>query len=505
MSAFNPKKHLTPEEWQIIAQDTIAESNAQYLIVGGIIGGGILASVTGFLPTGILFSCWAFYNAFKTTQLQNHNELAITEYGCVAHVLKGDDFYDFLSQVGHEEVCRQLNWASTREYKLSSEAQDYLECNPIQESQQIPEMKQVQSEYSQQTVFTPAIPQHSLNSKVIVDNSEPSNVFEVINHLSDKIQNCFIVGLPGSGKDFLVSHATRRIKNNQASTCLFLIDCKNDSKEHAYHEHFDYIERISDWSCDAWEYVTWFKKAWRCYEDVAKQCEREGRKCLVVINEGTRSGQCFSEESDPFIKGKLTAITSSGDSRGRNIWIMVQAPQLADLGFGDNVRSQLLVIAILHESNLGAVGNWWKTNILGKHLKQEQLLSLIGDSSRKRIVYSGKTMQWYPMPELQNFSGYDRDKGEFLPGFEHTITQGATAVQQKIVETQVINTTKTRELTAEEHRLIQLLDEIPAGIDALIDRFAVHNNERHKNIVINRILEVCPIANRLDLLQKFGL
>ncbi|MHC5827755.1 MAG: hypothetical protein ACYT04_70695, partial [Nostoc sp.] len=146
------------------------------------------------------------------------------------------------------------------------------------------------------------------------------------------MQNSFIVGLPGSGKDFLVSHATRKIKNNKPTTCLFLIDCKNDQKEYGYYEHFDYVERIPDWSCDAWEFVTWFKKVWHKYEEVAKQCENEGRKILVIINEGTRSGQCFTQESDPFIKGKLTAITSSGDSRGRNIWIMVQAPQLADLG-----------------------------------------------------------------------------------------------------------------------------------------------------------------------------
>ncbi|MHC5771461.1 MAG: hypothetical protein ACYTXI_39065 [Nostoc sp.] len=328
--------------------------------------------------------------------------------------------------------------------------------------------------------------------------------FEVINHLVDKIQNCFIVGLPGSGKDFLVSHATHEIKKVKPTICLFLIDCKNDQKEYGYYKHFDYVERILDWSCDAYEFVTWFKKVWLKYEDVANQCEREGCKILVIINEGTRSGQCFSQERDPFIKGKLTAITSSGDSRGRNIWIMVQAPQLEDLGFGDTVRSQLFKVAILHESNVGAISNWWKTNCFGKQLKPEQLFSLIGDSPRARTVYSGKTMQWYPMPELENFSGYDRDKGEFLPGFKSLENSDKQVNDSKVV-TKVQIETEIKTLTDTQARLLQLLDNIPEGLEALLKRFGISDNAEHKRMLIKSVREVAAIADRLDLLEKFEL
>lgn len=320
--------------------------------------------------------------------------------------------------------------------------------------------------------------------------------FETINHLSIKIQNSFIVGLPGSGKDFLVSHATRQIKQNNPNACLFLIDCKNDEKEYGYYTHFDHIERIPNWECDSYEFVTWFKKAYRKYEDVARQCEKEGRNCLVIINEGTRTGMAFSEEKDPFIKSKIATLTSSGDSRGRNIWIMVQAPQLTDLGFGDNVRSQLLTIAILHESNIGAIGNWWKTNILGKQLKQEQLLGLISDSPRKRIVYSGQTMKWYPMPELPNYSGYDRDKRQFLPNYQRQITK-----EREVNDNHVATQPKTEKLSELNKKLIEMLDSLPAGYEALNQKFMLDGNEEHKQMIIKNI----KLIGRLDLLEKFEL
>jgi hypothetical protein len=349
----------------------------------------------------------------------------------------------------------------------------------------------------------------ALPEVVQTSQSAPQNdgLFEVIKHLSDKVQNSFIVGLPGSGKDFLVSHATRILKQNNPNHKLFLIDCKNDFlKEYGYYEHFDYVERIPQWDYEATDYVEWFKTAWGRYEQAARRCESEGKKILVVINEGTRTGQCFSQINDSFIKGKLTAITSSGDSRGRNIWFMVQAPQLSDLGFGDNVRSQLLVIAILHNSNLGTIGNWWRTNILGKQLSPEELQLLLAKSPRDRIIYSGKTMQWYPVPELPNHSGYDRDKCEFLQGYAPPKMQqnAPEEANEQIHDSHVATATK-RKLNGDEQRLLQLLDMLSPGMDNLIKRFAVENNQEHQRILFNRAKEVCEIADRQDLISKFEL
>lgn len=470
--------------------------------------GGLVATSTTSSALLLIANAFARNNKIKaiTTQLHRYKlafkSSPVDDWAAIWHYL--DDNEMFLDCLYDAQLGMVSNFKLVREDKKNSFAAA-LDCVCPQlglcRDDLIEQLRQIKSGHQvehKQRIIVPV--QDSFRSDSESKQELNDDVFIVIKHLSDKVQNSFIVGLPGSGKDFLVSHATKRIKKINPDTCLFLIDCKNDEKEYGYYEHFDYKERIPNWECESCEYVAWLKEAYKKYETVARKCEREGHKCLVVINEGTRTGTAFTEEKDSFIKSKLTMLTSSGDSRGRNIWLMVQAPQLTDLGFSDNVRSQLLVVAILHESNVGAIGNWWRTNCLGKQLKQEQLLSLIAESPRQRIIYSGKTMQWYAMPELQNYSGYDRDKSQFLDGFKPKKAE----IQDSNVTTK-IQVKQARALTGEEIRLIQLLDKLPPGIDALISRFGVENNRDHQQLLINKVQEVAPIADRLDLLNKFGI
>ncbi|MHC5826064.1 MAG: hypothetical protein ACYT04_61980, partial [Nostoc sp.] len=144
------------------------------------------------------------------------------------------------------------------------------------------------------------------------------------------------------------------------------------------------------------------------------------------------------------------------------------------------------------------------TNCLGKQLKSEQLISLVGDSPRSRVVYSGKTMQWYPMPELANFSGYDRDKGEFLPGFKNS-ENSDKQVNDSNVATKVQIETEVKTLTDTQARLLQLLDDIPEGLESLLNRFGISANVEHKRMLIKSVREVALISDRLDLLEKFEL
>ncbi|MBD1903877.1 hypothetical protein NDI44_27215 [Trichocoleus sp. DQ-A3] len=137
MSAFNPKKKDLPAIcWQKLAHDSLEQSSSgsQALIVGGILGGLLGASVTGFPPTGLLIGGWAFYEAWKRTDALNKNEEAIARHGCVAHVLKGDKLRDFSAQVGVQEVQRQIEWASQNGYSLTADAEEFLEAQEQSES-----------------------------------------------------------------------------------------------------------------------------------------------------------------------------------------------------------------------------------------------------------------------------------------------------------------------------------------------------------------------------------
>jgi|GEM_PF-4661969 len=112
MSNFNPNYNkLTPFEWQHKALSNATDNKSSFLPIGGLVLGILAASTTGFPPTGLLIFAWAIYEAFRRNNQMGRNELAVTQYGCVAHCLSADDFRDFRAQVGDEEVLRQLLWA----------------------------------------------------------------------------------------------------------------------------------------------------------------------------------------------------------------------------------------------------------------------------------------------------------------------------------------------------------------------------------------------------------
>jgi hypothetical protein len=128
MTAFNPKQNqLSAQEWQSVAAEAIENDNSQYIIIGGIIGGLFAASATGFPPTGLLVAAWSMQVAWEKTQATNRNEVAINQYGCIAHVLKGDKLRQFRNQVGDEEVIKQVVWARENGYPTTHDALDVVE------------------------------------------------------------------------------------------------------------------------------------------------------------------------------------------------------------------------------------------------------------------------------------------------------------------------------------------------------------------------------------------
>jgi len=134
MSSFNPKTQQLPaEHWLEVADNAAEPEGAGRLVIGGIVGGLLAASITAFPPTGFLVFGWAFYEAWRKTDAANRNGQAIRKHGCVAHVLKGDSLRDFTRQVGKEEVIRQIEWALENEYVITNDAEDFLEAHkPIE-------------------------------------------------------------------------------------------------------------------------------------------------------------------------------------------------------------------------------------------------------------------------------------------------------------------------------------------------------------------------------------
>ena len=410
MSAFNPNSNkLTPIEWQNKASEAIEETGSQYLIIGGIVGGMIAASATAFPPTGFLVAGWAFYEAWKKTQATNRNEQAIIDYGCIAHVLRGDDFRAFKNQVGDEEVLKQVRWAQENGYALSGDALDFLEesRSPLLVSP-VPEPKQIGNDTRLNAIDVPVQVETTIDS---YNALKPD--FDLVGRMASDLTNQLIVGVPGAGKGILISNVLSEVKRRHPNVKIFYLDPKGDEKETGYFVgRVDVLKRAKARTMAPKEAIDWFKCCIKEFELIP------GDK-LLVFDEATNISGKFKTVGGTELKwfqDRLRGFISCGDSEGLRLWIVCQNPHTDALGFDGGLRSQFTPIAIVTAKNLAAYGALQSTKFIPQNQKLDSDLieALSKESPIGRCFYHGGENQWYPMQRLKNFSGFDRDTRQHI-------------------------------------------------------------------------------------------
>ncbi|WP_445634492.1 hypothetical protein NSTC745_06315 [Nostoc sp. DSM 114161] len=433
MSAFNPNsRQLTPQEWQALAASSIDNDNSQYLIIGGIIAGLFAASATGFPPTGLFIAAWGFYAAWQKTQGINRNETAINNYGCVAHVLEGDNFRDFRHQVGDAEVNRQIHWAIERGYKLSHDAQDYWETwgkktfSPVQNTQvllppvspspHLPVSPVSPVSPSPHSPISPVSPSpHSPIIQTQTSYYAPPNrqEFDVMGEMVGKnIRNQLIVGIQGAGKGIVISNALEAVRKYHPNRKIFVIDPKGKAEESGYwEERADYLERAKILEMEPHEVVAWVKKCFDLYMKVPGEC-------LLFLDEGTAVASSFKSTRGAmaWLKNKIAHFVSLGDGDGRNFWMAVQNGDTTDLGISGGMRSQLNPYVIINPEQMSAYESVINLELLPKDKKpsSEAIKEIAKRSPVGRALYHGAINEWLPMPRMENYSGFDRDSRSFI-------------------------------------------------------------------------------------------
>ncbi|MCC5625922.1 hypothetical protein [Nostoc sp. CHAB 5715] len=234
------KTQRTPEQWSAIAFKSTTENNIQWNIALGLIVAAIAASATSGI-TGALIAGWTLYSSFKKAKEIQRNQTAIREYGCIAHILDGDDFRAYIQQVGKDNIERELHFASSQEYAFSNAAIDYIE-DTSQSSQSLNQpLATVTSSNSLQesTFLSQQSNSHytelaSTNTSSSIHN--PTHIIDIVREIASPIRNCIIFGIGGSGKGMLVANALRRIKAENPNRKIFYIDPKNEASEYGYTE-----------------------------------------------------------------------------------------------------------------------------------------------------------------------------------------------------------------------------------------------------------------------------
>ena len=233
----------------------------------------------------------------------------------------------------------------------------------------------------------------------------------IADDLGSHIQNTLIVGKPGAGKGILLSNALRTAKAQQPGLSIYVIDPKGDALEQSY---WDGCDCVASKACaelmpiEVWEWV--------------RSCIREfqmmkGPK-LLVLDELRYLSNSFARCNDRQTKALDTfwyiveSFTSLGDAQRSHVWGVSQSTHTADLKVSGGTMGQFRVVALVNCADFGFYDTLVATSIVQRHPDPDHLREVVAMRSPvHRIYYDSKFRKWFPLPELPNHSGRDRDKG----------------------------------------------------------------------------------------------
>ncbi len=215
----------------------------QLLIATGVIGGLLITGATSFAPAGVVFGAWCLFNAFKGNVEVSKNLESVEEYGYVAHCLSGNYLRDFREQFGDSETFRQIEWARSRNFWVSGDAEDFADSFNIIPT--ISREKAVTFQPKLQTIASSSGSSTYRETASTVDTYDPyfNSRIDILTEMTDRITNLFIVGLGNSGKGILISNALREIKKLYPNKKIFLINGKDEPKEYGYFKGIVDVEK----------------------------------------------------------------------------------------------------------------------------------------------------------------------------------------------------------------------------------------------------------------------
>ncbi|MGI8502063.1 MAG: type IV secretory system conjugative DNA transfer family protein [Hassallia sp.] len=408
MTRFNPEKtSKTPEEWSAIALNATKDNHLQWNVIGGLILGALAASAASPL-TGGLVAAYFLWDSWKKAGEIQRNQAAIAGLGCVAQVLDGDDFADYTRQAGKDAVFAELKFATGRGLALSAAAADFLEESHSPPTP--PTSKSLMA--TAKTLLEKAGLQVEFQTDADTYDPTASAKIDILGEMTQRIGNTIVIGIPGSGKGMLISNALRIAKRKHPNLKVFVIDPKNDPKEAGYFNSCDVLKSFACMDAKPSVVAAWTEDCFNKYSEYAQQNERT----LLIVDEGTMLGNKLQQAKSTLLVDKLTSYTSGGDSAGRNVWFLMQSPYVGGASLNLSTTSQMTSIVIAFSENIGALDQWKGSKIF-KNLSLDTVRDLVKVSPIGRAIYYGKTGEWYTMPELENHSGYNRDKREYLPPF----------------------------------------------------------------------------------------
>ena len=417
MSSFIAKSHhREPIEWREKAYETLDQDS--YMIdtaVALFAGLGVASFISPV--AGVAIAAFMVKRIFDKENSKQEAKDLVIKNGLTAPFLEGDDFTDFLDQAGSEAVCAELKFADDRGVELSDQAWDFLQLYelhhqppqiaPVNESKpavgthtRLGAVTTAATEIEDGDDNRAAVP----SSQSIATASPALPSFNPVDYLvGDRLRTSLIVSVSGGGKDVLLSNALRSFLPTYPKFNAIVMDCKDDSKETGYYANLERVKlyRLNLAISSDSTIATWI-------DAILDDFNGRPENCLLICNEGTLIREKSKRYSDV-----VKSLVSSGDSRQKYCWEAGQSAHNDDLKTNGASRSRFRPLMI---------------GMLGEEMQIEAVLQAkwFADSARDMSAITSEMrrspvsrawcdgMRWYPMPELVNYCGYDRDSRSFV-------------------------------------------------------------------------------------------
>lgn len=406
MSSFITRANAKePIEWKEKAYESVEKDSYMLDTAIALFAGLGVASFASPLA-GAAIGLFLVKRIFdKESQKQKSKDL-IVQKGLVAPFLHGDDFQDFVNQVGSPAVYQELKFADERGIQLSDRAWDLLEAYEAQHTQPAVSGSQSPVAVSQIGATT------RLNAVEVqartVTTAEALPVSSPVDYLvGDRLRTALVVSVSGGGKDVLLSNALRTFLSIYPGFNAIVMDCKDDPKEYGYYSDLPRVKvyRLnlavsSDSTISAW------------IDAVLDDFNARPEKVLLLCNEGTLVREKSKRYADA-----VASLVSSGDSRQKYCWEAGQSGHADELKINSSARSRFRPLVI---------------GMVGEEMQVEAILRAkwLADSANDMAAFRSEVrrsevgrawsdgQRWYAMPKLENYAGYNRDSRSFLPSRE---------------------------------------------------------------------------------------
>ncbi len=312
---------------------------------------------------------------------------------------------------------------------------------------------------------------------------------DLIKSITTQLTNTLIVGVPRVGKGIFTSNCLEGLKGRAT---VFYIDPKDDPKETAYFDgrvHRLYRKNVC--VSDPEESYQWVKD---CLAEYDAFDAGTGIK-LLIFDELAAVNAAFEnvKGAAKWLKFKMVSYASSGSSRGIIVWGISQNAHVSGIGFDGGARSIFTPIILISADNITASQQILAADIIpgDKRLNSTQIAALCKQSTVNRAVFHGALNEWFPMPELPNLSGYNRDKREFINGFDPK----ASAVE-KLEQMFHLN---------EQATTIQPATETicnPQLLDCIVDKIVSSNEPITYEAIRGHVKRTLPDMARKELLEN---